>query len=934
MGQSVATQFLFPRVDSGRVPSTGLELTPWGTPVLYLDYAKYYNPAEYHLAEQQETPKPPDSGFYVPGSVFHDCSGSYRRRCVIYMHANGEDLGQVEVLGHRLMRSLGVSVCMVEYPGYGIFKRYCNCTEEEFLERMELLKRDREVLQEDARELGLVSSSSPISTSRRSRAEQDIKKLRVKGSSQGSPGEHEANASPFERIFDNEHYEQALLEENKQHVDLHEGSTMAAQRQAAMKEFFSASSSSSSSFTLQKDGTGGSSSSPTPSQGRKSILFPDDEIREEDIIRPETGPGGWGGVDPSLAKMVPPAKTRTRQEQKDDERRRRLKEEPATATTFSSEHLRQQPRPQPSFRYGVVDDTPTPTPAVRTTGTKPPISVFSQAELDLQLRESVNSNNVFGFFQEVETSSAAGTVTPGGGGGTSSAAASTAGPTPGAAAQGKYPVIYGREIERVRREYMLRQYLMECGAISKSSVEAGQLGQSAAAASGDQINFSTTGTSTSASSSSGNRADSLPLLHCSCTVVDAVVYAAYEYVKRVKQFTKNSDVILYGRSIGTGPASRLAGLYGSGQDPFHAVILQSPFYSVETAAAGFPFGGMISFDDTHWDNAKSLQACRDQVPVCILHGDEDDVIDISQNAGRLYKELRPPVDDDAEQDDRWLRSRSKRKSERDAKMTSFKKILGKKHNDVEWMVDVLPALNKFLRRKRPHEYQRDKVVRPSPSGAAPAEYLNYRLTPPSHSRPRKPSQIEDEEEVLDDNLDEAHTTSATDRHPRPIGRLEVVPRPGPVPKSQINANASTYQPIRASLPTGFSPPGSAATSAARKNRSSPPRATAASDAVSGYNASGFTIVTTSQPHDRRSNKPRSGGQTSHLIRDLLPEEQRLHEEDAQFLRAPSSPTQNQDQVARLNRVPTPELLVPRLGSESPPSPYNGVSGLGQEELLG
>ncbi|CAD7943886.1 unnamed protein product [Amoebophrya sp. A25] len=90
---------------------------------------------------------------------------------------------------------------------------------------------------------------------------------------------------------------------------------------------------------------------------------------------------------------------------------------------------------------------------------------------------------------------------------------------------------------------------------------------------------------------------------CTCVTVDQVARIALNYLLHEKGFVEE-DVILFGRSIGTGPASRLA---GRSKKAFHAVILQSPYCSIESIAAEFPFGNLISFDSTHWDNAAELE---------------------------------------------------------------------------------------------------------------------------------------------------------------------------------------------------------------------------------------------------------------------------------------------------------------------------------------
>lgn len=88
-------------------------------------------------------------------------------------------------------------------------------------------------------------------------------------------------------------------------------------------------------------------------------------------------------------------------------------------------------------------------------------------------------------------------------------------------------------------------------------------------------------------------------------------------------------IILYGRSLGGGPASRLASVR-----PAAAVFLQSTFSSVRSFARGFLVPSFLMRD--RFDNVAALRDFPG--PVLIMHGRADDVIPV-EHAHRLTAEL-------------------------------------------------------------------------------------------------------------------------------------------------------------------------------------------------------------------------------------------------------------------------------------------------------
>jgi pimeloyl-ACP methyl ester carboxylesterase len=88
-------------------------------------------------------------------------------------------------------------------------------------------------------------------------------------------------------------------------------------------------------------------------------------------------------------------------------------------------------------------------------------------------------------------------------------------------------------------------------------------------------------------------------------------------------------IVLYGRSLGGGPASRLASLR-----PAAAVVLQSTFSSVRHFARGFLVPSFLMRD--RFDNVAALHDFPG--PVLIMHGRDDDVIPVA-HAHRLAAAL-------------------------------------------------------------------------------------------------------------------------------------------------------------------------------------------------------------------------------------------------------------------------------------------------------
>jgi pimeloyl-ACP methyl ester carboxylesterase len=116
--------------------------------------------------------------------------------------------------------------------------------------------------------------------------------------------------------------------------------------------------------------------------------------------------------------------------------------------------------------------------------------------------------------------------------------------------------------------------------------------------------------------------------------VDRHVRAAYEHFT-VTLGVRSERVVIFGASVGTGPASRLAAQVQAAGGRVGALILQSPFTCVRDAAAAL-VGSVAYVMFERWDNAEALKALT--CPLLIVHGTADDVIPFSQ--GVALRELR------------------------------------------------------------------------------------------------------------------------------------------------------------------------------------------------------------------------------------------------------------------------------------------------------
>ena len=125
------------------------------------------------------------------------------------------------------------------------------------------------------------------------------------------------------------------------------------------------------------------------------------------------------------------------------------------------------------------------------------------------------------------------------------------------------------------------------------------------------------------------------------SLIDDMLYVVYDFV--INQLrVPTHKVVLIGRSIGTGPVTKLAAVLQIEKRSVAAVILQSPYTSLRNAASDL-VGTCISSSCMieRWETWKIL--ARDQsslaCPVLLIHADQDQIIDVyhseSMHAARL-----------------------------------------------------------------------------------------------------------------------------------------------------------------------------------------------------------------------------------------------------------------------------------------------------------
>jgi acetyl esterase/lipase len=164
--------------------------------------------------------------------------------------------------------------------------------------------------------------------------------------------------------------------------------------------------------------------------------------------------------------------------------------------------------------------------------------------------------------------------------------------------------------------------------------------------------------------------------------VNRIARIVYDFV--VTQLEVPSyKIVIFGRSIGTGPASKLAGDLCISKQPPAAVVLQSPFASLTFAAKDLVCNCVSTVMIDRFPNWKHI--CYEiTCPVLILHADKDQIIDHLHSECLLAKRLANGLP---------------------CELFTQKSELGfpKTHNFYEYLPDVVLPMQKFLANIRNEE---------------------------------------------------------------------------------------------------------------------------------------------------------------------------------------------------------------------------------------
>lgn len=97
------------------------------------------------------------------------------------------------------------------------------------------------------------------------------------------------------------------------------------------------------------------------------------------------------------------------------------------------------------------------------------------------------------------------------------------------------------------------------------------------------------------------------------------------------------DIFMFGRSIGTGPATTFARLFNTA-----GLICISPYTTIKKVAANVAGGFLSLFMDEHFNNIESIKQVY--VPVLLIHGKLDTLVPAAHSE-ELYAELMKQKDD-------------------------------------------------------------------------------------------------------------------------------------------------------------------------------------------------------------------------------------------------------------------------------------------------
>ena len=102
-----------------------------------------------------------------------------------------------------------------------------------------------------------------------------------------------------------------------------------------------------------------------------------------------------------------------------------------------------------------------------------------------------------------------------------------------------------------------------------------------------------------------------------------------------KKNVSNSQIILYGESLGTGIAVEIAK-----KNNFNSIILESPFTSIENSAKiYYPYLPVKYLLKDRYDTINKIKMVKS--PIMIMHGEKDDVVPISMGK-KLFEKANIP----------------------------------------------------------------------------------------------------------------------------------------------------------------------------------------------------------------------------------------------------------------------------------------------------
>eukprot|EP00915_Cephaloidophora_sp_WS-2016_P008027 GHVH01011093.1.p1 GENE.GHVH01011093.1~~GHVH01011093.1.p1 ORF type:complete len:334 (-),score=42.98 GHVH01011093.1:132-1133(-) len=135
----------------------------------------------------------------------------------------------------------------------------------------------------------------------------------------------------------------------------------------------------------------------------------------------------------------------------------------------------------------------------------------------------------------------------------------------------------------------------------------------------------------------------------------------------------HSNIIIMGRSIGTGPAAKLAHKMATVNRPPGGLILHQPYTSIHSLLDDYTFVGKHLISD-HW-NTKELLESVDNLHLLLLHGDNDEIIGVRHSI-QLMSSYRP----------------------RNGYIKEFYNPTNMGHNDYYILDDLLLPIHTFLRK--------------------------------------------------------------------------------------------------------------------------------------------------------------------------------------------------------------------------------------------